>query len=98
MTLTLAQAVREHRIITFWYDGLMRTVEPHAYGVHKDTGNEVLSGFQTAGFSHSSDCPDWRLYRLSDIQSLTVTNETFKQTRPGYNPHDSRMSQIFASA
>jgi hypothetical protein len=76
----------------------MRTVEPHTYGIHKDTGNEVLSGYQTAGFSQSGDLPGWRLYRLSDIHNFTVTGSTYEQPRPGYNPHDSRMSHIFARA
>ena len=98
MNSTIAQAVRERSIVTFWYDGLNRTVEPHTYGIHKDTGNEVLSGYQTGGFSHSGELPGWRLYSLSEISNLTVTGATFTSTRPGYNPNDSRMSQIFASA
>lgn len=98
MNVALAQAVREHRIVTLWYDGLTRTIEPHTYGIHKDTGNEVLSGYQTAGFSNSGDLPGWRLYRLSEISSLTITERNFGQTRPRYNPNDSRMGQIFARA
>lgn len=82
MNTALAQAIREHHIVVFWYDGLTRTVEPHTYGIQKDTGNEVLSGFQTAGFSHSGDLPGWRLYKLSEISSLTITERNFGQTPP----------------
>lgn len=98
MNIALAQAVRDRRIVTFWYHGLQRTVELHTYGIHRDSGNEVLSGYQTAGFSNSSDLPGWRLYRLFEVQHLTVTDTRFARPRPGYNPQDSRMGHIFASA
>ena len=55
MNVTLAQTVRNRYIVTFWYHGLRRTVEPHTYGIHRDSGSEVLSGYQTAGFSNSAD-------------------------------------------
>jgi len=98
MSSELVTAVNERRIITFWYSGLARTAEPHTYGLHKDTGHEVLSCFQTAGFSHSGELPGWRLYRLSEIANLSLTADVYPQTRPGYNPNDSRMEIIFARA
>ena len=93
-----AQVVRDHRIATFWYDDLMCTFEPHTHGIHKDTNNEVLSGYQTGGFNHSDDLPGWRLYSISDIRNLTATDRPFGQTRPGYNPNDSRLRHIYARA
>ncbi len=42
MNMALVHAVREHRIVTFWYDDLPRT-EPYIYGVNT-AGHEVLSG------------------------------------------------------
>lgn len=98
MNIAIANAVRERRIIQFWYKDLMRTLEPHTYGIHKDTNNEVLAGYQTGGFSHSGDLPGWRLYRIDELLSLQVTNQVFRITRTGYNPNDSRMSSIFAKA
>lgn len=98
MSSELAAAVRERRVITFWYNGLSRTAEPHTYGLHKSTGHEVLSCFQTAGFSNSGELPGWRLYLLSEIQSLSITSSIYSRARPGYNPNDSRMQIIFARA
>ncbi|MBI4371437.1 MAG: hypothetical protein HY552_03975 [Elusimicrobia bacterium] len=94
----LTAAVSHRRIITFWYNGLVGTAEPHTYGLHKDTGHEVLSCFQTAGFSHSGELPGWRLYLLSEIRNLSVTGDIYPKTRPGYNPNDSRMQVIIARA
>lgn len=97
MNYALARAVREHRIVTFSYDGLVRTVEPHTYGVNT-AGHDALSRYQIAGFSRSSDRPAWRLYLLSDIRNLIVKDVAFKGTRPGYRSNDSRMTHIFAKA
>jgi hypothetical protein len=84
-------------VVTFNYDGLARTVEPHVYGVNT-AGHEALSAYQTGGFSRSSDRPGWRMFLLSGIRDLVVEDAKFEVTRPGYNPHDSGMSRIFAQA
>ena len=97
MDPVLAQAVREHRIVRFYYNGLRRTVEPHVYGVNT-AGHEALSAYQTGGFSRSSDRAGWRMFLVSDIQNLIVEDTTFERTRPGYNPGDSGMTRIFAQA
>ena len=97
MNPKLALAVREHNVVTFSYDGLVRTVEPHTYGI-TTAGHEALSGYQTGGFSRTSDRPRWRLYLLSDIRNLIVKDATFERTRPGYRSNDSRMTKIFARA
>jgi hypothetical protein len=94
----LAQAVTNRKIIRFWYNGLMRTAEPHTYGIHVSTGNEVLSAYQTGGFGHSGELPGWRLFSLDEIRDIVADEGIFKFTRPGYNPIDSRMSHIFARA
>jgi hypothetical protein len=97
MNSTLAHAVHNHRTVTFWYDGLIRTVEPHTYGI-TTAGHEAVRGYQTGGFSRTTDRPGWRLYLLSDIRNLVAKGATFERTRPGYRSNDSRMTQIFAKA
>ena len=97
VNLTIVRAVREHHVITFQYAGLARRVEPFIYGVNT-AGHQAISGYQTAGLSRSGDRRGWRMYLLSDIRNLVVENETFKSTRPDYNPNDSRMNEIFARA
>ena len=70
MNSTIAQAVTDHRITRFFYNELIRTVEPHTYGLHTDTGNEVLSAYQTAGFSHSGELPGWRLFSIRELRNV----------------------------
>ena len=84
-------------MVTFRYRGLVRTVEPHIYGVNT-AGHEALSAYQTDGFSRSSDRPGWRMFLVSDIEDLVVEDKTFKRTRSDYNPNDPNIPQIFAKA
>jgi hypothetical protein len=95
---TVAEAVANHRVLSFWYEDLPRSVEPHLYGIHAETGNEILSAYQTGGTSHSSDRPGWRYFLVSEIRALSMTNTVFGQTRPGYNRSDPHMKIIYARA
>ena len=91
----LARAVQGRRVVVFLYDGLLRTVEPHVLGL-SSAGDALLSGYQTAGFSHSSEQPGWRLYRLDRMQSLALTPYTFAGRRPGFNPAHPLMATVVA--
>lgn len=95
MIPAIAQAVRERRLLTFRYEGLDRTVEPHLYGEHRDSGNETLVAWQVGGFSHSRDRPGWRNFLAADIRELRLLAQTFASPRPGYNPSDERFRFVF---
>jgi len=95
MNQQICNAIRERRLIRFYYDGYERFVQPHAYGIHKDTGNEVLRAYQVGGDSSSGDIPDWRLYIVNKISNVEVIDEVFENTAPGYKRNDSSMSYIF---
>lgn len=75
--------------------GMRGVVEPYAYGIHKDTGNEVLRAFQIGGYSFSGKNYDWRLYTVSKMTNILITGEFFEQPRLDYKMNDSQMSQIF---
>ena len=47
----ICTAIAKRTLLEFDYDGYRRRVEPYTLGYHKDTGNLVLSAFQTQGFS-----------------------------------------------
>ena len=95
MLESLIRAVQGRRVVVFLYDGLLRTVEPHALGL-SSAGEPLLSGYQTAGFSQSSEQPGWRLYRLDRMQSLAVTPYTFAGRRAGFNPQHSLLHEVLA--
>jgi len=94
----ICKSIREKRVIRFTYDGHERIVQPHAYGIHKSTGNEVLRAYQIGGYSSSGTIPLWRLYDVSKINYIDVTDEWFERAAPDYRLNDSDMSQIFCQA
>lgn len=97
MNTKICNAIENKKIIQFYYEGGVSVVEPHCYGIHKDTGNEVLCGFQTEGFSRSGGLPNWRFFIVDKMSNLMVKNEYFTEPRPLYNPNDKRMSTIFCN-
>lgn len=87
MNLIVLNAVREMRTLQFWYDGELRTVEPHCYGVD-GKGHESLRAFQIGG-------KGWRLFHVVEMARVSSTSETFRP-RPDYKRDDKAMGTIFA--
>lgn len=93
---TISDAIRRRLELEFLYDGQPRIVRPAAHGIHKDTGNEVLRGYQVGGRSNSRTIPLWSLFLVNKIQNLVVTDRTFSTTLPGFSRKDKAMSTILA--
>ncbi len=93
MNQLVCQAISQRRVVSFAYDGGTRVVEPHCHGI-STAGNEVLRGFQVAGYSGSGNPIGWRLFQVSKIAGWHQTADTFIANRPGYNPRDRDMKTI----
>lgn len=91
---TITEAIRTRHIISFYYDGGTRMVEPYCYGT-STAGHKVLRGYQTSGYT-SSGKRGWKLFEVSKMSNLQVTDETFASNRRGYKPNDSAMSSVIA--
>ena len=52
MNQNICSAIRDKKIIAFYYDGGLRKIEPHCHGITKK-GNKVLRAFQISGYSRS---------------------------------------------
>ena len=91
---TICDAIHNRRVLRFAYHGHPRVVEPHAHGLNR-AQNELVRCYQTGGTSRSGKVPDWRLMRVDQIESLTVTEERFADARSGYVKGDRSMSTIF---
>jgi hypothetical protein len=68
---TICDAIEKRRLIRFEYDGLTRTLEPHAHGFNSNR-REFVRGFQVAGESHSGDALGWRFFIVADKSDLAV--------------------------
>lgn len=90
MESQITKAIQDRRLLRFYYEPGLRTVEPHALGISAD-GNLLLRAYQIGGASKSGEHANWKLFRIEKITSLEVTEERFAGARPGYNPNDPAM-------
>lgn len=95
MNQFLCSAIRNQRVVTFYYDGGRRTVEPYCHGVG-EAGHELLRGYQTAGFSRSGASHGWKMFRVEELSGLAMTDKVFAGTRPEYDPQrEEKMVTIY---
>jgi hypothetical protein len=86
-------AIREKRIIRFYYNGYSRTAEPHIYGM-KDGKQQILV-YQTAGGSSSGRLPNWRRMEVSNLSNLIMTDQSFVGRRPTPSGRHSSFDEIY---
>ena len=95
MNPLLCSAIRNRRIVTFYYDGGRRTVEPYCHGA-SEAGHDLLRGYQTAGYSKSGMSFGWKMFRLDELSGSAMTDEVFANTRPEYDPcREDKMTTIY---
>ncbi len=92
MNPSVCDAIRSKRVIQFFYDGSLRTVEPHFHGISR-AGREVLSGYQTSGHNHPDPSEGWMFYELNQMIGILITDECF-DTRPDCMPIDRSMKRL----
>ena len=93
----LVHAVLGHRLVTFRYQGLLRTVEPHLVGIH-EAGEPLLIAYQSEGPSRSGDLPGWRTFIVTEIEDLSVSETQFAGPRLDADTAAQRMMLVFARA
>ena len=95
MNLLLCSAIRHRRLVTFYYDGGRRTVEPYRHGT-SEAGHDLLRGYQAAGYSRSGAPQGWKMFRLDELSGLAMTDEVFANIRPEYDPsREEKMATIY---
>jgi hypothetical protein len=96
MNIIIRNAIGSKKVIEFYYDGGARIAEPFCYGINRKN-NEVLCAYQIGGYSSSGNPEGWKLFKVSEISSLKVTDIVFDGDRKEYNPNDKRMTEIFCN-
>ena len=94
MKSIICHAITDRRVLSVYYDGGSRLIEPFCYGV-STKGNEVLRAYQVEGYSSSGNASGWKLFDVSLISSVDITEKTFNGDRSFYNPNDKAMIKIF---
>ena len=90
--MVLCEAIKDREIVTFFYDGSIRTVEPHLVG-YGTTKSMTLSAWQLAGETGTG----WRRFLVSNMSAPTKTGTHFQHARPHYNPNDATMARILCA-
>src|SRR5438270_679695 len=72
-------AIHERCLLRFTYLDKIRIVEPHDYGIQKETVH--LFAYQIAGESGSSRLPDWRKFAVPRILRLESLAKSFPGSR-----------------
>jgi hypothetical protein len=94
MISKICSAIDAKKVISFYYRGGIRFVEPFCYGLHKTTGDEVLRGYQTKGFSEFGEPFGWKFYLVNEISKLVITDINFEGDRKDYKLNDPMMKEI----
>jgi hypothetical protein len=95
MKKIISEAIEKRKLLEFNYQGFYRVVEPHTYGIFSN-GNELLIAFQVDGGSKSRKPPFWSNFQLSEIEDLSIMEESFIEPREGYKRGDKRFKAIFS--
>ncbi len=96
----LKTPVQEKRLVSFMYTDTsgkedFKQVEPFQVGIHKTTGNAILSAWYIP--KNNKEKAGWRIYLLSAITNVTAYMTTFGD-RPGYEPDSNQtMKEILVS-
>jgi hypothetical protein len=83
----ICEAISHRVLLEFDYDGSRRVVEPYCHGTSR-VGNELLRAIQLDGPRFG------KLFAVSKMRDLRLTDRAFIPNDPNYNPNDSAMSAI----
>lgn len=98
MNPIICEAIQKKEILKFQYGGKERVVEPHIYGWNAESKREILSGYQIAGESDSSNLPAWRTFYAARIRDLTLIGFPFRKARRSFNPEDPAVTIVYCAA
>jgi hypothetical protein len=94
---TFADALNNNVCVSLIYDGKPKIIEVHAVGKSTKDGALVVRAFQVDGES-SRPLPSWALMRVEKMTDIELTTLPSEAPRPGYQPGDKQMSEIFHEA
>jgi hypothetical protein len=81
----LRDAIAQKRRLLLWYDGFLRDVEPHDYGMQN--GELKLLCYQVGGGSRSGKLPQWRTLLVAKITSAELAKASFAGPREVPSEH-----------
>ena len=89
----ICDAIRGRALLEFKYHGRLRVVAPYCHGI-STRGLELLRAVQIRGSSRTGFSRAGKLWTVTEMVELRITEETFTPDDPQYNPNDSAMKEI----
>ncbi len=94
MNNIICEAIHSRRIIRCYYKGGYRLFEPYCHGV-STAHNDALRAYQVGGYSKSGKPFSWKLLVMNEMRDISITDDSFDEIRPDYNPNDKQMIHIY---
>ncbi len=89
----IIDAIKNQNLISLYYDGGIREVEPYCFGVSRQ-GNILLRVYQISGYSNSNKL-GWKLLSFENIKTIEILKGKFENIRIEYKKGDKAMTSIF---
>ncbi|MCW1924772.1 WYL domain-containing protein [Luteolibacter arcticus] len=86
----IRRAIREHRLVEFYYIGELLTVEPYIHGMGKRYQAPVLLAWDPS--------QGWKEYSCMRIRRLRVLDQHYARSREDYDPKDPRIKKVDVAA
>lgn len=89
----IIDAIKNQNLVSLYYDGGLREVEPYCFGVSSQ-GNDLLRVYQISGYSNSNKM-GWKLLSFNNIKTIEILEEKFENIRSEYKRGDKVMTSIY---
>ncbi|MCW1886663.1 WYL domain-containing protein [Luteolibacter flavescens] len=86
----IRRAIREHRLVEFYYLGELLTVEPYIHGMGRRYQAPVLLAWHPTN--------GWKEYSCMRIRRLQVQERRYTESQEDYDPQDPRMKKVDLAA
>jgi hypothetical protein len=93
MKEAIKTAIRSKVLLSFSYDNEIRVVQATKLG-RLHNGTEAMEAYLIRGYSKTNSPIRWRLYKLNNMEEVTLTDETFDTVDNLYNSSDKRFAHI----
>jgi len=94
MIQEICRAIEERKLLSIYYDGDYRRIEPHAYG-ESEAGKVLVRAYQVEGFSKSGENYFWKLFDQDKITFINLLDERFPGPRKEYTAADPAIAKMY---
>jgi len=90
----IRRAIDSRAVISFYYMGEKKVVEPFTLGIHATTGAHVLKSYKSELFQLKDAAANWELLEVEKMERISATPVRAKSIRLGYDVPDANISEI----